>query len=537
MIRFEGDVEYILSKAVPEDFKSLFTKKLIDEINSKVLLRGVSKKEEGARVVSYEFLDNLIRLKIRSGSKVRLHHAALRIKNYLAPILGKEFRIGIRDIILRNANIILEGSLHVSTSLPIVKEVRIEDKITIVSLTDLKESELKRPIIDRLLKLLDYKEKRAKWGGKVEHWRLIKKSVGKEPKFRDDPNIILEKIGWIKRYATGQWLYTPPITHLLRKFESLFIEVVLKPLGFSEAIFPKMNPLEIGLKTGHLRGTPHQMFFASQPISYNLEDFDEWIDYVSVLNKADPDHLRNFIKPPTYFICFAQCEPFYWFFGGEIIDRKELPIMWFDRSGPSFRWESGGLRGLERVVEFHRIEIVWLGEPEQVIEIRNKLLERYEYFMDRVLDIEWRWAWVTPFYLVHAGEIEEEKEEEIDINRPGTIDFEAWLPYKGSREDPHAWLEIGNISIHGSKYSEPFRIKHQLKDKIIWTGCSGFGLQRWFLAFLAQKGFDPDNWPAEVRRRMTRPPRSVRMVTYPKSKDGEKLLEEIELLLSKLPSE
>jgi len=147
--------------------------------------------------------------------------------------------------------------------------------------------------------------------------------------------------------------------------------------------------------------------------------------------------------------------------------------------------------------------------------------------------LEWRWAWVTPWFLVHAGEIEEETKE-IDINQPGTIDFEAWLPYKGDRKEQNAWLEIGNISIHGTKYTSSFKIKHQVKDKIIWTGCSGFGVERWLLSFFAQKGFDPDNWPKKVREFITRPPSSIRTVTYPKTKEGKQLLDEIERLLSKL---
>jgi len=435
---------------------------------------------------------------------------------------------------LKDAIIILDEPLSVSTKLPFVKSVEVQNSTTIVRLEVMKESDIKRPIIDRLLKLLEAKEKRRKWGGKVEHWRLLKSSAKKEPKFSDDPNIIIEEIGWIKRFAPGQWLYTPPIAHLIRSFEKVFIDNVLKPLGFIEIISPKIDPLEIGVKTGHLKGTPHQMLFASQPISYNVDDFDEWIDIVSVLDEAPPDELKKFLKPPTYFLCFAQCEPFYWFFGNEIIDVKKLPIKWFDRSGPSFRWESGGLRGLERLVEFHRIEITWMGEPEQVIEIRNKLLERYEHFMDKILDLEWRWAWVTPFYLVHAGEIEEETAE-IDINQPGTIDFEVWLPYKGPREDEHAWLEIGNISIHGTKYSDSFKIHHQSKDKSIWTACSGFGVERWLLSFLAQKGFDPDNWPEILRKSITRPPTGVQTVTYPKTQKGKELLTKIHEYLNKLP--
>jgi len=535
MIRFHGFVDYVLSTNLPEHAESII-RKLIEDLNTNILRKGAKKEEEAAKIISYSINGNILTLEIESGAKVRLHHAALRARKYLAGALGREFKIGIRSVVLRDSIIILDEALSVSTSIPFVKSVEVKDSQTFIMLDTLTDRDIEKPIIDRLLKLLEAKEKRLKWGGKIEHWRLFKRSAKKEPKFREDPNVIIEEIGWIRRFAPGQWLYTPPITHLIRSFEKLFIETVLKPLGFIEAIYPKLVPLEIGVKTGHLKGTPHQMMFASQPISYNLKDFDEWIDLVSVLNEAPPNELKKVLKDPSHFLCFAQCEPFYWFFGGEILDKDKLPMKWFDRSGPSFRWESGGLRGLERLVEFHRIEITWIGEPDQVIKIRNELLDKYEYFMDKVLDLEWRWAWVTPWFLVHAGEIEEEKEE-ININQPGTIDFEAWLPYKGPREDNHSWLEIGNISIHGAKYSEPFRIKHQLKDKIIWTACSGFGVERWLLAFLAQKGFDPDNWPDPVRNFIKRPPKSVTMVTYPKTKKGKTLLEKIENLLSKLPEE
>ena len=534
MIKFHGFVDYTLS-AIPSTELINELKDIIQFLNNNVLRKGAEKAEEAARIISHEIYDKVLTFEIESGSKVRLHHAALRIKNHLAKILGSKYKIGIREILLKDPKIIIDEKLGISTNLPYIEEIEWHDNRTIIHLRPLTESDIKRPIIDRLLKLFELKKRRLEWGGKIEHWKLLKKSVEKEPKYYEDPNIVIESIGWIKRIAPGQWLYTPPITHILRRFQEMFIDLVLKPLGFVEAIYPKLIPLEIGVKTGHLKGTPHQMLFASQPISYNVDDFQEWIDLVSVLDEAPPKKLKDFLKDPDYFLCFAQCEPFYWFFGGEIMDIRKLPMKWFDRSGPSFRWESGGLRGLERLVEFHRIEITWIGEPDQVIKIRNELLEKYEYFMDKVLDLEWRWAWVTPWFLVHAGEIEEEKE--IDINQPGTIDFEAWLPYRGNRSDQHNWLEIGNISIHGSKYTSAFKIKHQQKDKTIWTACSGFGTQRWLLAFLAQKGFDPDNWPEIVKKYIIRPPKSVTMVTYPKTKKGWKLLEDIEKLFDKLPSE
>jgi len=145
--------------------------------------------------------------------------------------------------------------------------------------------------------------------------------------------------------------------------------------------------------------------------------------------------------------------------------------------------------------------------------------------MDQVLEIEWRMAWVTPWFYEQSGAIHESKEGIIDINRPGTVDFEAWLPYRGEREEDRNWLEIGNISIHGTKFTEPFKIKHN-KGETLWSGCSGFGSERWLVALLAQKGFDVDDWPKKFVEyvKATPFPRSLNTVTYPKTKNGKELL-------------
>jgi seryl-tRNA synthetase len=77
----------------------------------------------------------------------------------------------------------------------------------------------------------------------------------------------------------------------------------------------------------------------------------------------------------------------------------------------------------------------------------------------------------------------------------GTTDYEAVLPYSG------AWLEFQNVSVNGDKYPKGFNVKIQSGEEC-WSGCSGIGLERWTAAFLAQKGFDPAAWPAEVRNRV-----------------------------------
>ena len=120
-----------------------------------------------------------------------------------------------------------------------------------------------------------------------------------------------------------------------------------------------------------------------------------------------------------------------------------------------------------------------------------------EDVFDKILDLEWRMARVTPFYLQQAGLIAEE-ENEIK----GTIDFEAYLPYRGDRSKE--WLEIQNVSIVGEKYIKAFNIKTQRSQ--LWSGCSGIGLERWMTAFLAQKGLEYDQWPSSFKKYLPRLP-------------------------------
>ncbi len=531
-MRFVGKAVFELGKELPREAMEGL-KEVVEFLNKDYLKRGCGKDvSQGAEIVEWRIEGKELWMTFSCGKRVRIDDAILRTRKVLSEKLGRTYRVGIRGVKLVDCSIELDTEVRVSVKLPFIKGVESKDGKTVIKLGGLELSDLKKPVFVRLLKLIEEKEARARWGGKAEHWQLLKESGPKKltPPL-EDPNKILEEAGWIRRLSIGQYLYTPPFTRILNAMRKAFLEEVVKPLGFVEAVFPKMYPLRVGLKTGHLKGVINSMLFASLPKSYNIEEFEDLIDYMYVMDDLPPEELQKYLRPPSYFLCFAQCEPFYWFFENEVLDDDSLPIKWFDASGPSFRWEAGGLHGVERVIEFHRIEVVWLGKPEQVIEIRNQLLERYEYFMDKVLDLEWRWAWVTPWFYEQSGVAEEKLE--LDINRPGTIDFEAYLPHRGPREDRKSWLEIGNISIHGTKFTEPFRIKHN-KGETLWTGCSGFGSERWVIAFLAQHGFDPKDWPKGFLKYFEEEPmpEPVKAVTYPKTNRGRELLEWLEKLFS-----
>ena len=123
------------------------------------------------------------------------------------------------------------------------------------------------------------------------------------------------------------------------------------------------------------------------------------------------------------------------------------------------------------------------------VQTAEQLNETYRRVFDEILELEWRCARVTPWFMAQEGLVGVSETENV-----GTVDYEAILPYSGS------WLEFQNVSVAGNKYPRGFNVKIQSGGEC-WSGCSGIGLERWTAAFLAQKGFDSSHWPEEVVRR------------------------------------
>ncbi len=470
----EDDVERIISKA-----------------NNDLLRRGVPEEVDdgGAKVQEFSIEENKLILKVVSDRYVRAHDAVLRLKKTLNQELGPEYHVGIRKITIDHYIIQfeLDKEAKEDISLPYVDNIEIEGKNCELNISGLTEDELSKNYVDRIINRVEEKVEAQYYEGKEEMWELLWKSEEKKMVWEKDPTEVMEEKGWIKRGPTqGKWFYRPKAAKILKTLENIVIEEVLKPLGFQEIIESMMVPFDVWIDTGHMEGIPNEAYYVSEPVTRNPEEWEEIIDEIKITQEVPLEKLEKMTETPRAGICYAQCPVIYWSFRNETISDDSLPVLLYENTVPSTRYESGGRHGIERVDEFHRIEPVYIGTKEQLIELKEDLLDRYKHVFDDVLDIEWRMAKVEPFYLQQAGG--KKKEEEADL---GTIDFEAYLPYRGTREDSE-WLEFGNLSIF-RKYTETFNIKSQTKKLL--SGCTGIGIERWATAFLAQKGLDPEDWP------------------------------------------
>jgi len=486
-MRFELDGKLTFSKDLESARKSVET--LLNNPGS-LLTKGTpkGKESEAAKIVEWEIDGRDIRIKIESGRYVRAHDALLRLAKSLGEKLGKEHKIGIREI--KASSYVISIPVEKLSPAAVnslrklscqVQEGRIE-----ISLKDLKESDIRGRMVDRLVSSVE-EIISAQPSKKVEEIKIVKKSPQLKHKFNSDPFEASKDSGWIVEFpGRGQWIYLEPYAVLLRALEELIISKVAKPLDFKEVMFPKLIPLEVMQRMpGYLDGVPEGMYYVSPP-PRDPESFEEFKRKLKLTKIVPVGELRKVLKDPAYVLAPAQCEPFYQQFSRKVIKLEDLPIKQFDRSGWTYRWEGGGVEGLIRTQEFRRVEFVMIGAPDQVVELREKVLESSISLLDE-LEMEWRVTEATPFYMREGT-----AEGTADPRKVATYDLEVLLPYKGE------WLEIGSYNVHKTKFTKSFKIK-ETKEREVWTGCCGFGTSRWVVGFLAQHGLDKKSWPGAVR--------------------------------------
>ena len=499
-MRFHLEASFRLSADADEAFEAISD---FFKASGEILQKGAP-EGQGARIVQWNLAGNRIDLTIESDRYVRAHDALLRLRRPLAELLGKKYRIGVRGLEVSRFEIEVESERAIEHKIPYVRDTKFENGRLLLQLDvgpggSLGQSEIENRIPDRIVSLLE--EKLQSYGGKGEHWELLWESEERPPLFNRDPTEEMVKAGWIKHGSSrGQWIYGPEATHIFRTFEQIVLEEIIRPLGYSEMIFPKLDTWDVWKKSGHAQGVYPEIYFVCPPKTRDPAFWEEVMDYYKVTHEVPLELVKEKIDVPIGGMCYAQCPTFWGFLQGMTLPSAELPIRVFDRSGTSHRYESGGIHGIERVDEFHRIEIVWTGTREQALAEAEKLKERYKHIFEDILELRWRMAWVTPWFMAQEG-----KTGLAEMSGAGTVDYEAVLPYNGN------WIEFQNLSVNGEKYPKGFSVKAQTGDAL-WSGCSGVGLERWASAFLSQKGLDMANWPEEFRRRFGEMPKGIRFL-------------------------
>jgi len=446
-----------------------------------------------------EVKDKKIVLSLNSVDSYAPHTIVLRMRKQLAQEIGKKYKIGLRGFKFINYEIEKKLKLEPKKefTLPLTSKLEFFKKddepwAKIEIDPEIEEDFVEKGAIERILRRINDKISKDYHGAKKEHHTVAWYSGEKKLLTSKNPTKLLEKEGWIKRTNyRNQWILTPSITSVIEAIKKIMVEHVYTPLNYQKMMIPKLVDWSIWLRSGHAEGMfqgGFEPYFVVQPKSANPEFFEEIADYITITKTIPEDKLYEKITPPIGGLSYAQCPPFWAWLQGKTIAKESLPILVYDWSGPTYRYESGSAYGFERVDELHRIETLFIGTPKQVKEVATETRKKLREVFDKIFDLEVREAKVMPWWLEQSAKDEEEEDMLV-----GTIDFEAYMPYRGSREESE-WLEIQNISIIGDKYPRGFSVKTE-GGKDLWSGCGGGSFERFITAFVSQKGLKTDEWP------------------------------------------
>ncbi|NHJ47038.1 MAG: serine--tRNA ligase [Asgard group archaeon] len=486
-----------------------------------MLEKGIKKEDlkEISRVKNWEIKstskkeDEFI-LTVISGDKIPPHHALLRMRKFFSQKFGKELRLGISGVDIKSYKIDIDipNKPEKEFTLPFVSSIKFTEKEAKLTLAkDIPIDFIEKGAIDRIVKLVRNKVLEEVIRGKDEHHFVIWSSEEKKPLFTGNPTEEMIEEGWIQRTNyRNQWIFGPGITALTEAIKTIMVDHLYKPLKFDNMIFPKVVPWDVWKRSGHLSGLYQggfEPYFVCTPKTADSEFWEEIADYYRITLDIDAEKIMEKLRPPIGGLSYAQCPPFWAYLQGKTISDDSFPIFVYDWSGPTFRYESGAAHGFERVDELHRIETLYIGTPDQIKKIAQDLRIGFRKIIGDILDLEFREAWVTPWWTSQGGDAEEESTqvELANFDQIGTIDIEIYMPYRGTRQKSD-WLETQNVSILGTKYTKGFTVKSQ-SGKDLWSGCAGGSFERYIAAFVAQKGTNPDNWPEALLKYIDKLPK------------------------------
>ena len=267
---------------------------------------------------------------------------------------------------------------------------------------------------------------------------------------------LLAKRAFVRTGISGQVIMGPDLTCLYKLLVRVIERIVL--FDFQEILVPKTVALATVNATGHLRKLGGEYLLVSEFKSRDTSKMAKLLNCGYVSGRV-PD-LTAHLKPATRILTYSQCMPFWEYVRGQTIDG----FSYYDCSGPSYRNEGGGISGLQRLSEFHRIELIFSRGQLEFDKYLSELLARYKHLL-KSLGLKCRIIRVPSWSDAHES-------------TATTLDFQVWIPQKNK------WLELANLSNNGHAYPRLFRVTHVGGERLI-AGCSGIGLDRLVLAILS----------------------------------------------------
>jgi len=265
-------------------------------------------------------------------------------------------------------------------------------------------------------------------------------------------------------FADGVYGFSGAAERLFAFFENKFEEIALA-VGAEKRKYPVLLPVDKYQKTGYLKKSPQYAIFCCN-IYENMDELE------NLSQSVDRKKIRGHLKEPQYALSPSACFHSYIEFEGKTLEHNKT--ISFEQS--VFRNEGRFNYGeIGRLQDYHVREIVFFGDEEYVSSQRNRVMtltkELLESFglcgtIEKAYD---------PFVIPKFQKLK--KIQMADVSK-----YEVRLRVAEDKD-----ISAASFNLHGAAFTYPFDIQIDGCENPV-TGCVGFGIERWVMAYLAQFG-------------------------------------------------
>jgi len=307
---------------------------------------------------------------------------------------------------------------------------------------------------------------------------ILEDYLDKQVPYQSDPNIELLKRQEISQETPGVFTLGPLVTRLIEYFETRFVELA-DSFAAQPYRFPILIPARYLQRVNYFRAFPHSLSFATH-LREDLDTIDHFSQHAGCDAHGNLTAAPDSFSPIQNLLSPAVCYHLYFALADQSLPEGKMIVT---AVGNCFRYEAINLTSLERLWNFTMREVIFIGNKDFVLENREIARQRMQKVFQE-LELAYRVESANdPFFI---GEFR--KQAAFQSAFQLKFEIRASLPFKNST------LAVGSYNYHQDFFGRHLNIS--LPDgSPAHTGCVAFGLERMAYAFLAQYGFDPNQWP------------------------------------------
>lgn len=342
-----------------------------------------------------------------------------------------------------------------------ISSVEVKDNIIFLEIPLDMEKEIREKVTYYLQEFVTVSEK-----------KVVKYQKNEARKYYSD------EIYYTYSSAEGSVSFVGNAFFLYKYFDEMFLSFCekIKNANFIEKLYPVLLPIEEYIKTGYLNTSPQYAIFCA-PVE---EDFSILKDVNKAINEIN---LKGILKEPKVALSPSACFHVYPEYKNRTLIKPELISFTQNvfRNEGRFNFQEFG-----RLRDYHVREIVFIGDNEFVYSTRDEILKQSINFI-KELNLN---ADVT-----NSSDcfVMPKMQKYKNIQLMESSKYEMHINYEEKKQ-----LSVASFNYHGTSFTYPFNIEMVDCQETV-TGCIGFGLERWVLAFLSQYGNDVEKWPNMIK--------------------------------------